>query len=59
MTEYRREQAWQAGHKARLANKPQTACNRQHGTIFYDDWHDGWMHADNELARQNPSEQPA
>lgn len=43
MSDHRREKAWQAGKKAGMAGKPATANNRQQGTIFYDDWHDGWL----------------
>jgi hypothetical protein len=42
MSDYRREQAWQAGKKAALAGEAETANNRERGTIFFDDWADGW-----------------
>lgn len=42
VSEYRRNQAWNAGAKARREGKPEAANNRQPGTIYYDDWHDGY-----------------
>jgi hypothetical protein len=42
VSNYRREQAWQAGKKAAHAGKPETANNREWGTIYFDDWADGW-----------------
>jgi hypothetical protein len=50
MSDYRRNLAWRAGHKAALANKTLAANNRQEGTIFYDDWCDGHNDALNALA---------
>ncbi len=41
-SDYRRQQAFAAGKKAALAGKPDTANNRQRGTIYFDDWADGW-----------------
>lgn len=46
VSDYRRNLAWKAGEKARLAGKPRTACDRQPCKIYADDWHDGWGHAD-------------
>ena len=51
MTEHRRKQAWDAGAKAAREGKPRTACNRQRGTIFFDDWQDGYEHV---LNTENP-----
>ena len=51
MSDYRRQQAWTAGNKAGKAGKPRESNNRQRGTIFYDDWADGWEEADNERWR--------
>ena len=42
MSEYRRRQAYQAGRKAAEQGKPRSACNRERGTIFFDDWQDGY-----------------
>lgn len=42
MSDYRRRLAFQHGKAAALRGKPETSCNRQPGTIFYDDWHDGY-----------------
>lgn len=42
MSEYRRGLAYTAGKKAALAGKLRTANNRQPGTIFHDDWGDGF-----------------
>lgn len=50
MSEYRRIQAYQAGRKAALAGKRVEVCNRQRGTIFYDDWHDGFWDGEREAA---------
>ena len=48
MSNYRRRRAWEAGKKAALAGKPKTANNRERGTIFYDDWCDGWNEGERE-----------
>ena len=56
MSGRRREQAWQAGHNARLKCKPRTSCDRRLGTIFYDDWQDGYNDADNQLWHINVAE---
>jgi hypothetical protein len=45
VSEYRRGQAFAAGRKAATEGKPRTACNRQCGTIYYDDWMDGYEEA--------------
>lgn len=42
MSEYRRTQAFQAGRRAGLAGRPEETNNRRRGTIFFDDWQDGW-----------------
>tara|TARA_Y100000114_G_scaffold153717_2_gene174266 strand:- start:28690 stop:28878 length:189 start_codon:yes stop_codon:yes gene_type:complete len=42
VSDYRRQQAWVAGNKAGKAGLPSDRNNRQRGTIFYDDWADGW-----------------
>jgi hypothetical protein len=42
MSDYRRNLAWKAGNKAALAGKGRHTCKRQPGTIFFDDWHDGF-----------------
>jgi len=47
VSEYRRGQAWRAGKKAFESGKPKSANNRERGTIYYDDWWDGWNHAYN------------
>jgi ribosome modulation factor len=52
MSDYRRNQAFQAGRKAALAGKTKETCNRQPGTIFFDDWHDGFE----EVTQQLPEE---
>ncbi len=48
MSEYQRMLAYEAGKKAALAGKPETANNRERGTIFFDDWYDGWADGDRE-----------
>lgn len=45
MSDYRRNQAWNAGRRAFAAGKPIESNNRQPCTIFYDDWCDGWRAA--------------
>lgn len=40
---YRRHLAWEAGRKAAMTDRPETANNRFPGTIFYDDWCDGYQ----------------
>jgi hypothetical protein len=50
MSEYRRQLAWKAGAKAWRDGKPKSSCTRQRGTIFWDDWHDGFEHAENHKA---------
>ena len=42
MANNRRHEAWAAGQKAALDGKPESSCRRRPGTIFYDDWHDGY-----------------
>ena len=42
VSDYRRNQAWKAGNKAAKAGKPRSTNNRQRGTIYYDDWCDGY-----------------
>lgn len=46
---YRRQLAYAAGKKARQQGKPTTANNRQEGTIYADDWWDGWNEEDNRV----------
>jgi hypothetical protein len=53
MSEYRRQLAYAAGRKAALEGKPETANNRERGTIFYDDWGDGWSDGDRARAKAN------
>lgn len=49
MSEYRRQQAWTAGKKAALAGKSRETCKRVRGTIFFDDWHDGYNSGERHL----------
>lgn len=35
--------AWRAGVKAAEAGKPMSSNNRPIGTVFYDDWCDGYF----------------
>ena len=48
MSDYRREQAWKAGYKAARDGKSRETCNRRQGTIFWDDWHDGYNDGERE-----------
>jgi len=52
VSEYRRDLAWKSGQKARLAGKGREVCKRERGTIYFDDWQDGWMHEDDRLWRE-------
>ena len=54
MSDYRRHLAWNAGYKAGQAGKPREKNNRQPGTIFYDDWADGWEDGDHDRRRKKP-----
>lgn len=49
--EHRRRLAYTAGRKAALAEKSRDKNNRQRGTIFYDDWADGWDEGHHERKR--------
>lgn len=48
MSDYHRRKAWQAGNKAFRDGLPRSACTRPQGTIYYDDWHDGYNDAERE-----------
>lgn len=52
MTEYRRRLAFKAGRKAALIGRQRTANNRERGTIFYDDWSDGYDDGEREAGKQ-------
>ena len=41
ISEHRRNLAWLAGERAGRAGKPEDVCDRQRGTIYFDDWMDG------------------
>lgn len=47
VSEYRRSLAFKAGAKAAREMKPKGVCNREQGTIYYDDWHDGYNEVEN------------
>jgi len=49
VSDYRRAQAWKAGSKAANEGRGREANNRQHGTIYYDDWCDGFNEAERAL----------
>lgn len=51
ISEYRRRQASAAGQKAFRDGKARATNNRQRGTIYYDDWMDGWDYASYEADR--------
>jgi hypothetical protein len=55
MSEYRRHLAFKAGRKAALEGKPATANNREWGTIFFDDWDDGWNEGGRAKAERSAS----
>jgi hypothetical protein len=42
MSEYRRLLAYRAGRKAALNRRDRSTCKRTPGTIYFDDWHDGF-----------------
>lgn len=50
VSEYRRHLAWTAGKMAAKAGKSRATCNRENGTIYFDDWHDGY----NDWVNSNP-----
>lgn len=43
MSDYRRQQAYEAGQNAGQKGLSEAACTRQRGTIYFDDWHDGYQ----------------
>ena len=49
--EYRRNLAFKAGRKAALAGKARDTNNRQPGTIFHDDWADGFDEGERETLK--------
>lgn len=49
ISNYRSRLAFKAGRKARQLGKPSTANNREPGTVYYDDWWDGWNEEDNRI----------
>lgn len=51
VSDYRRGQAWKAGKAAHQRGKPRASCKRQRGTIYFDDWHDGYNDSENEAYR--------
>ena len=55
---YRCRLAYEAGVKARQKGKPRSANNREPGTVYYDDWGDGWYAEDDRLARTALEKQP-
>lgn len=53
VSEHRRHLAYHAGQVAAMAGKSREKCNRQPGTIYFDDWHDGFNSGEAlSLARQ-------
>ena len=48
ISEHRRRMAWTAGKKAALSGKPRDTNNRTRGTIYFDDWADGWDEGERE-----------
>ncbi len=42
VSDYRRRLAFLAGMKACRNGKARSKCNRSEGTIYFDDWHDGY-----------------
>jgi hypothetical protein len=54
VNEYRRAKAWMAGKEAALEGASRTSCNREAGTIYFDDWHDGFDEGERELAKVIP-----
>jgi len=55
ISEYRCEQAWNAGVKAALAEKKRSSNNRQPGTVYYDDWADGYDSVANDWSDEKHS----
>lgn len=38
----KRQDAWDAGYTAAVHGKTRAACREEAGTVFYDDWCDGY-----------------
>ena len=49
VSDRRRNLAWLAGERAARQGKPASSCDRIRGTIYYDDWMDGFEHAGGQL----------
>lgn len=49
----RREKAFQAGRKAALASLTEEECKEPCGTIYYDDWFDGYEEGKREIWQKN------
>jgi len=52
VSDYRRNLAFKAGAKAFLRGKGEHTNNRQSGTIYADDWQDGWNEEANKAHRR-------
>lgn len=49
MSDILRHKAWTSGNKASKAGKKVTSCRYKQGTIYYDDWCDGFNDHQNTL----------
>lgn len=47
-----RESAWQAGNQAAREGKPKDGGGWIRGTIYFDDWHDGYDEGSRQHAEQ-------
>jgi hypothetical protein len=53
VSDYRRGLAFKAGEKAARASKSRETCDRQRGTIYFDDWQDGYENASHHAGETN------
>ena len=51
VSDHRRNLAWLAGDRAARQGKSRETCTRMPGTIYFDDWHDGYENGLQTLAQ--------
>lgn len=47
VSKYRRGLAWRAGVRAHQQGRTRETCDRPRGTIYFDDWQDGFSTSEN------------
>ena len=55
VSDRRRRAAWSAGYQARKDGKSPAANDRPQGTIYFDDWADGFQAASNTICAIDPA----